>query len=471
MYAYLEIMEDILMYNEDTIAAISTPHGTGGIGIIRISGDRAFDVAGDLFKGKKNFVDIKSHTVSYGKIINPENGQTIDEVLITKMSKPNTFTREDVVEISCHGGMVILKNILETIIKKGARLAEPGEFTKRAFLNGRIDLSQAEAVIDLINSKTNESSKAAVDQLEGKLSMRLKEARSKLIELLAHIEVTVDYPEHDIEEITGEMIYKEINIIKGSLHDIIKGFEKGRIIREGIDAVIIGRPNVGKSSLLNELSGKSRAIVTDIPGTTRDILEEYINISGIPVRILDTAGIRETEDVVEKIGVERTHKAIESADLIIMMIDAKIGIDKDDIGILNKIRYKKVIYIINKIDLVNDKEIGKIERDLKGNMYIKTSLKEEVGLDKLEQAITDLFIKGEVSFNSEVLLTNIRHKNLIDRAISSIDDVMKAHESGMPLDLITIDIINAADYLGQITGESVSEDVMHEIFSRFCLGK
>jgi tRNA modification GTPase len=459
------------MYNEDTIAAISTPHGTGGIGIIRISGDKAFNIAGDLFYGRKKFSDIKSHTISFGKIINPENGQTVDEVLVTKMEKPKTFTREDVVEISCHGGITVLKNILELVTKNGARIAEPGEFTKRAFLNGRIDLSQAEAVIDLINSKTSESSRAALDQLEGKLSSKLKSVRNSLIEILAHIEVTVDYPEHDIEEITGQEIYTELIKIKEKLEGVIKGFEKGRIIREGIDAVIIGRPNVGKSSLLNELSGKNRAIVTDIPGTTRDIIEEYVNMDGIPVRILDTAGIRETEDVVERIGVEKTHSAIEVADLIIMMIDASMGIDREDASILNKIVDKKVIVVINKIDLVQEEEINRIERFLEEKKHIKTSLKEDIGVEELGKIIKELFLKGEVTANNEVLLTNIRHKNLIDKALSSINDALGAQENSMPLDLITIDITNAADYLGQITGESVSDDVIHEIFKRFCLGK
>ncbi|GAE89244.1 tRNA uridine-5-carboxymethylaminomethyl(34) synthesis GTPase MnmE [Acetivibrio straminisolvens] len=459
------------MYKEDTIAAISTPHGTGGVGIIRISGDKAFEIAEKIFKGNRDFKLIRSHTINYGKIVNPENGAVLDEVLLSKMEKPKTFTREDVVEINCHGGMVVLKNILELCIKQGARLAEPGEFTKRAFLNGRIDLSQAEAVIDLINSKTNESSKAAINQLEGKLSQKIKDARRKLIELLAHIEVTVDYPEHDIEEITGQMIYKEIGEIKQKLCDIIKGFEKGRIIREGIDAVIIGKPNVGKSSLLNELSGKSKAIVTDIPGTTRDIIEEYININGIPLRIIDTAGIRETEDVVEKIGVERTHKAINDADLIIMMIDAKRGMDEEDNKILTMLGDKKLIILINKTDIVDEDQICKIESLLAGKKYIKTSMKEGTGINELESTITELFVQGEVNINEEVLLTNIRHKNLIDMAVSSIEKAMDAIENFMTLDLVSIDITDAADYLGQITGESVSEDVMHEIFSRFCLGK
>lgn len=459
------------MYKEDTIAAISTPHGTGGIGIVRISGDRAFEIAQKIFIGKKDFKLIKSHTINYGRIVNPQNGLTLDEVLVSKMEKPNTFTREDVVEINCHGGLMVLKSILELCIKEGARLAEPGEFTKRAFLNGRIDLSQAEAVIDLINSKTDEGSRAAISQLEGKLSERLKEARKKLIELLAHIEVTVDYPEYDVEEITGNMIYNELDEINDKLQNIIKGFEKGRIIREGIDAVIVGRPNVGKSSLLNELSGKNRAIVTDIPGTTRDIIEEYININGIPVRIIDTAGIRETQDVVERIGVEKTHKAIGEADLIIMMIDAKRGINEEDNDIISKLVDKKLIILINKVDLVDENEIQKIERQLEGKRYLRTSLKEDRGIQELGDVLVDMFVSGEVSVNNEILLTNVRHKSLIDRAVLSIDKAMAAQKEMMPVDLLAIDIKDAADYLGQITGESVSEDVMHEIFSRFCLGK
>lgn len=460
-----------MLLNEDTITAISTPQGNGGIGIIRLSGDKAFEIAAKVFKGKKEFKRIKSHTINYGKIVNPNTGEVLDEVLISKMVKPNTFTREDVVEINCHGGSVVLKKILELLIKEGARVAEPGEFTKRAFLNGRIDLSQAEAVIDLINAKTNESSKAAVGQLEGKLSAKLKAARSKLIELIAHIEVTVDYPEHDIEEITGQKIFSEIKVVRENLINIIDGFEKGRIIREGINAVIVGRPNVGKSSLLNELTGKNRAIVTDIPGTTRDIIEDYINLNGVPVRIIDTAGIRDTEDVVEKIGVEKTHRELEAADLIIMMIDVDHGILEEDVEILNKIQDKKAIIILNKIDLVGEEEIKNIEKKLKDKKVIKMSIKEDIGTLELGKAVMELFVKGEVSLNSEVLVTNIRHKNLIDKAIESIDFAMGAYESGMPLDMITIDVVNAAQYLGEITGESVSEDVMHEIFSRFCLGK
>ncbi|HHW49137.1 MAG TPA: tRNA uridine-5-carboxymethylaminomethyl(34) synthesis GTPase MnmE, partial [Clostridiaceae bacterium] len=395
------------MFENDTIAAISTPLGTGGIGIIRISGDDAFKIAEKIFKGKKDFGSIKSHTINYGKIVDPESGETVDEALLTKMEKPNTFTREDVVEINCHGGIVVLRRILALVLKEGARLAEPGEFTKRAFLNGRIDLSQAEAVIDLINSKTDESSKAAINQLEGKLSGKLKEIRNKLIELIAHIEVTVDYPEHDIEEITAEMVYKEVREIRGMLEKLLKSFERGRIIREGLKIVIVGKPNVGKSSLLNELAGKNKAIVTDIPGTTRDIIEEYINIKGIPVKIIDTAGIRETEDIVEKIGVDRAAEAIESADLVLMVLDAHEGIQHEDMAIIEKIKDKKHIIIVNKIDLVPDEwDISSLPQ-LQDKNVIEMSLKEGIGVEKLEDEIAELFLKGEVRANDEFLVTNV----------------------------------------------------------------
>jgi tRNA modification GTPase len=462
------------MYDSDTIAAISTPYGMGGIGIIRVSGQKAFKIASEIFKGRTDFESIKPHTINYGKIIDPESGETLDEVLLSKMNKPFTFTREDVIEINCHGGIVVLKRVLELVIRHGARLAEPGEFTKRAFLNGRIDLSQAEAVIDVINSKTGESARAAVSQLEGKLSAAVKNARKKLIELIAHIEVAVDYPEHDIEEITGEMAYKELGNIRQLLEKIIKGFENGRVLREGISAVIIGRPNVGKSSLLNELAGRKRAIVTDIPGTTRDIIEEYININGIPVRVLDTAGIRETEDVVERIGVESARKATADADLIIMMLDASQDINSEEVELLKSISGRKHIVLFNKTDLADDREIIKRERCLPDSGLknaIRISLKEGTGIDELTDRITDMFMQGEIQPNNEYLVTNIRHKDLVDKALKSIGDAMGAHEKKMPLDFVAIDIKNAAEYLGQITGESVSEDVIHEIFSRFCLGK
>jgi tRNA modification GTPase len=461
--------------NSDTIAAISTPFGTGGIGIVRISGPTAFEIADKIFKGNRDFSKIKSHTINYGKIVEPDTGNVIDEVLLSKMCKPNTFTREDMVEINCHGGMTILRNVLELVINKGARLAEPGEFTKRAFINGRIDLSQAEAVIDLINSKTKESSRAAIEQLEGKLSKRIKDIRAKLIQLIAHIEVNIEYPEYDIEEMTLETAISTIIQAQDELQSLIKSFEKGKIIKEGIKAVIVGKPNVGKSSLLNEFTGKNRAIVTDIPGTTRDIIEDYVDINGMPMRILDTAGIRETEDLVEKIGVQKTEKEIQAADLIILVIDASEGISKEEIKILEKASDKKVIVLLNKIDLLNEEESIKIEKETRVKSgdkdLIKASLINGFGVESLSDKIYELFMEGKIQFNDEIIITNIRHKNLMEKAKKSLEDALNGSQAGLPLDIVSIDINRAADYLGHITGETIREDIVHEIFSRFCLGK
>ena len=507
------------MNENDTIAAISTPYGTGGIGIIRISGEKAFDIADKIFKGRKTIRQIKSHTINYGNIIDSEDGSVLDEVLLTKMDKPNTFTREDTIEINCHGGIAVIKKVLELVVREGARLAEPGEFTKRAFLNGRIDLAQAEAVIDLINAKTSRSSKIALEQLEGKLSVKIMEARNRLIGLIAHIEATLDYPEEDIDKITEPEVYNALEDIGNELLSLLLGFNKGKIIREGIRVVIIGRPNVGKSSLLNQLSGYNKAIVTEIPGTTRDIVEEYISIAGIPVRIMDTAGIRETRDLVERIGVEKTMSAIESADLVIMMVDVSDGFAREDEEVLksiNNISGKKPVILLNKIDLVENAEnsnikgdteqddtvcnnvakgIGENDKVKNDNKYkhreiahltvedmenlpdlgnirvIETSMKDGRGIDELEREISRLFTGGEIDTDSEALVTNVRHASLIENALNSINDAISAYRDAMPLDCITIDIRNAAQLLGEIIGESVSDEILHQIFSRFCIGK
>ncbi|QNU66976.1 tRNA uridine-5-carboxymethylaminomethyl(34) synthesis GTPase MnmE [Ruminiclostridium herbifermentans] len=459
------------MYFEDTIAALSTPIGTGGIGIIRISGKNAFDIVSNIFISNKTIDEIQSHTVTYGKIVDPTNKTVIDEVLLTKMCSPKTFTREDIIEINCHGGLVVVNRILELLIKYGARPAEAGEFTKRAFLNGRIDLSQAEAIIDLINSKTVESSKAAISHLEGNLSKKLTSLRETLVGLLAHIEVTVDYPEHDIEEITGEKVIESLKIVKNSLISLAKSFDRGKILREGINIVIAGKPNVGKSSLLNQLSGNTRAIVTDIPGTTRDIIEEYINIKGIPAKVIDTAGIRITKDVVEKIGVDKAYNAIENADLIIMVIAADTGILEEDAEVLKIIKDKKSIIMINKIDLVDEDKIDTIKNQLNVDKILEASVINEKGIEELEEIIYKMFYTGEISQNNEIIITNARHKNLVDMSLESINQAINSFEIGMPLDMVTIDIKNSADLIGKITGESIDDAIMHEIFSQFCIGK
>ncbi len=456
---------------EDTIAALSTPYGTGGIGVIRISGHRAFDVAAKIFVSGKAMEDIASHSVTYGKIADPVTGDTVDEVLLLKMCRPNTFTRENVVEINCHGGIVVVNRVLELIFRYGARPAEAGEFTRRAFLNGRIDLSQAEAIIDLINSKTVESSKAAVSHLEGRLSQMLKRAGNSLVELLAHIEASIDYPEHDIEEITGAKVREGLKNIKDELEALARTFERGKILREGINVVIAGKPNVGKSSLLNQLAGHAKAIVTDVPGTTRDVIEEYVNIKGIPAKISDTAGIRSTGDPVEKIGVDKAYKAMEAADLIIMVIAADLGILKEDEEVLQSMEGKRRLILINKTDLADRKRIDEIRERLDGDIVLEASVINDQGIESLEDKISRLFFKGDIAGNDEVLLTNARHKNLVDKAIAGIDQAFESLDLGMPLDMVTIDIKGAADNIGRITGESIDEAVMHNIFSRFCIGK
>lgn len=457
-----------------TIAAISTPYGTGGIGIIRISGSEAFDAAGKIFAGRKPFQDIGSHTASHGRIIDPKNGRMVDDVLLIKMKGPNTFTGEDVVEINCHGGIVVLKNVLSLVLRQGVQAAGPGEFTKRAFLNGKMDLAQAEAVIDLINSKTDESSRAAAEQLEGRLSDNIRSQRRKLIELIAHIEAVIDYPEHDIEEPTGDRIYDGVCTVREALSNIAQGYEKGRLLREGLSAAIIGKPNAGKSSLLNELAGSNRAIVTDIPGTTRDIIEEYINIRGIPVKLLDTAGLRSTQDPVESIGVDRARKAAREADLVIVVLDAQTGMLEEDVEIIESVKDKKKIVVINKTDIAQDENIAGMRKQLEiyGDIpVVIASMLDGTGTEELMDEIEKLFLKGKLDPGNEVLITNVRHRQLIDRAVECLDTARAAHERGLPLDFVTIDIKESADYLGQITGESVSEDVVKEIFSRFCIGK
>jgi tRNA modification GTPase len=458
----------------DTIAAISTPYGTGGVGIIRISGPDAFGIASRIFRGRKSINEIKSHTVTHGKIADPADGRMIDDVLLTKMDGPRTFTGEDVIEINCHGGIVVLKRVLSLALKYGARAAGPGEFTRRAFMNGRMDLAQAEAVIDLINSKTDESSRAAAAQLEGKLSERIKAARKELIRLIARIEAVVEYPEHDIGDVTGDIVYERVLRIKDELVKISNGFERGRLLREGITAAIIGKPNAGKSSLLNALAGNSRAIVTDIPGTTRDIIEEYVNINGIPVRFMDTAGIRRTLDPVESIGVERARSAASSADLVIIVLDGQTGILPEDLDIIKEASGKKRIVLINKTDVADDEKVLAMKKRLiewGDPPVVVTSMKDGTGMDELRETIEKLFVSGEISMNNEVLITNARHRQLIDEAIASLESAEAAHTGGLPLDFVTIDIKEGAEYLGQITGESVSEDVVNEIFSQFCIGK
>lgn len=458
------------MKDFDTIGAISTSIGEGGIAIVRISGDKAKDVVEKIFQAKngQSIKDMKSYTMKYGYIID-ENNNHIDEVIVSFMKGPRSFTAEDTIEINCHGGVVATNKVLEQVIKQGVRLAEPGEFTKRAFLNGRIDLSQAEAVIDIINAKTDLSMKSALMQSEGLISKEIRGLREKLLSTIAHIEATVDYPEDDLEEVTSEMAIRDLDIIKKEIKGFIETAEEGKILREGLSTVIVGKPNVGKSSLLNALTKENRAIVTDIPGTTRDVIEEYINISGIPIKIIDTAGIRETDDVVEKIGVERSRAKINDADLIILILDSSNELTEEDKEIINHISNKKYMILLNKSDL-NSKITQKDLENINCTNIYNISAKTGEGIDEVRTAIKDMFFKGEISTNN-VIITNTRHKEALLRAYECIESAINTLNYTFAIDLASIDIRNAWTFLGEITGDSLEENIIDKIFKDFCLGK
>ncbi len=454
----------------DTIAAIATSIGEGGISIIRVSGDKSLDIIDSIFLGKNNkkLQDFKSYTMRYGHIIDKE-GSKLDEVIVSYMKGPKSFTAEDTIEINCHGGVVGTNRILQEVISAGARMAQPGEFTKRAFLNGRIDLSEAEAVMDIITSKTELSMKSALMQSEGSISREIRMLRNKLLSVIANIEVTVDYPEEDIEEVTSEMVSVDVVSIISEIDILLSTADEGKILREGLSTVIVGKPNVGKSSLLNALVKEKRAIVTDVPGTTRDAIEEYISIEGIPVKIVDTAGIRETEDIVEKIGVQTSKDKIDEADLVILLLDSSNKLSQEDLEIIEYIKEKKYIVLLNKSDLG-----GKIEeselKDLKSKYITNISAKTGEGLNQLKEHIKDLFFNGEIKTEG-VFVTNIRHKQALIRAKENLVSSLNALENTYAIDLASIDIRNAWMNLGEITGEALEEDIIHKIFSEFCLGK
>lgn len=453
-----------------TIAAISTAPGNAGIGIIRLSGDDCFKILQKIFK-PKNKGEIKGYTIKYGNIVKSENDEIIDEVLVSYFVAPNSYTRENMCEINSHGGIVVENQILEECLKNGAVLAEPGEFTKRAFMNGRIDLSQAEAVIDIINSKTEKEMMVAQRHLEGSLSKKIKDIQGEILNLMADIEASIDYPEYDIEETTNKKINDTLNSVEEKLLKLKNSFENGKILKEGIKTAIIGKPNVGKSSLLNLILGENRAIVSDIEGTTRDTIEEYINIKGIPLKIVDTAGIRKTNDEVEKIGVERSINNISDAELIIALFDDSRTFDDQDQKILDLIEGKKTIILINKIDLGKNliKENEKLKK-FKNNI-IEFSTINETGLDKLYNKIEELFKLNELDCENTEIITNNRHKQQI---LYALEDVVKGRESletHMPVDITAICLKDILERLAEITGENVSEDIINEIFKKFCLGK
>ena len=459
------------MFIDDTIAAIATAPGEGGIGIIRISGPKSLEVAEDIFfsmSGKK-ISEYPARTLIFGNI--KDGDKKIDEVLVAYMKGPNSYTAEDVIEINCHGGFISVKRILELVLSKDVRLAEAGEFTKRAFLNGRIDLSQAEAVIDVINAKTDKAHEVAENQLNGSLSNRIREFRDKVTELLAQVEVAIDYPEEDIEFIAYTTIEEKTRELNKDIKKLYETSESGKIFREGLKTVIVGKPNVGKSSLLNSILGENRAIVTDIPGTTRDVIEEFVNIKGIPLKIVDTAGIRETDDVVEKIGVEKSMASFDTADLIIMVVDSSSELSEEDREILEKVQGKETIILLNKTDLPQVIDEEEVKKYVNEENIIKISALHNEGIEDVHDRIEAMVYKGDIKSSSNVIITNSRHKDALYRAMKSAEDAMRAIEDRMPLDFVEVDLKNIWDYLGYINGDTVSEDLLDNIFHNFCIGK
>ncbi|AGT33872.1 tRNA modification GTPase [Geobacillus genomosp. 3] len=458
----------------DTIAAISTPMGEGAIAIVRLSGDEAVEIADRLFQSPagKRLKDVPSHTIHYGHIVDPKSGRTVEEVMVSVMRAPKTFTREDVVEINCHGGFVSVNRVLQLVLANGARLAEPGEFTKRAFLNGRIDLSQAEAVIDLIRAKTDRAMNVALLQMEGRLSKLIRELRQTILETLAHVEVNIDYPEYDdVEEMTPRLLREKAEYVRGQIEKLLSTATQGKILREGLATVIIGRPNVGKSSLLNALAHENRAIVTDIPGTTRDVIEEYVNVRGVPLRLIDTAGIRETEDIVERIGVERSRQMLKQADLILLVLNYHEPLTEEDERLFAMTEGMDIVVIVNKTDLPQHIDMERVKELAAGRPIVATSLLREQGIDELEKAIADLFFGGELEAGDLTYVSNSRHIALLEQAKKAMEDALAGIDAGMPVDLVQIDLRRAWELLGEIVGDTVHESLIDQLFAQFCLGK
>lgn len=458
----------------DTITAISTPLGEGAIAIVRISGDEAIEIANRIFKGPngKSLREVDSHTIHYGHLMVPKTGEIIEEVMVSVMKGPKTFTREDVVEINCHGGIVSVNRVLQLILSQGARLAEPGEFTKRAFLNGRIDLSQAEAVMDLIRAKTDKAMNVALGQMEGRLSKLIQKLRHEILQTLAQVEVNIDYPEYDdVEEMTHRLFLEKGSYVKEEIEKLLRTAQQGKILRDGLATVIIGRPNVGKSSLLNSLVHENKAIVTDVPGTTRDVIEEYVNVRGVPLKLVDTAGIRETEDIVERIGVERSRAVLKEADLILLVLNYSDDFTPEDEKLFQAVEGMDVIVIINKTDLPQKINMQQVKEKANSHKIVTTSLLEDQGVDELEEAIAALFFEGSLEAGDITYVSNARHIALLGQALQAIEDSMEAIEMGTPIDLVQIDFTKAWELLGEVIGESVQDGLINQLFSQFCLGK
>lgn len=457
----------------DTIAAISTAPGEGAIGIVRISGEDAIRIAGEVYRLKeKRLKEQPSHTIHYGHIVDPKNDEVIDEVMVTVLRAPKTFTREDVVEINCHGGIVAINRILQLVLRMGARLAEPGEFTKRAFLNGRIDLSQAEAVMDLIRAKTDKSMQMAMRQLDGELSKLIQNLRQEILNTLAQVEVNIDYPEYDdVEEMTLQLLREKTQQVSQGIRALLNTASQGKILRDGLKTAIVGRPNVGKSSLLNVLLREEKAIVTDIAGTTRDTIEEYVNVRGVPLQLIDTAGIRETDDVVERIGVERSRKALNEADFVLLILNQSEELMDEDLRLLEQTKDFKRIILLNKTDLPTKIDMDKVKEFVTDSEIVTTSMLKKEGIDQLEEKIADYFFQGQMNERDATYLSNTRHIALLEKAEQALQEVANGVDMGMPVDLIQIDFTRAWDLLGEITGDTVQDELLTQLFSQFCLGK
>lgn len=458
----------------DTIAAISTPMGEGAIAIVRLSGPQAIQIADRIYKGPKGktISSVESHTIHYGHIVDKRTDRVVEEVMVSVLKAPRTFTREDVIEINCHGGIVTVNQVLQLALREGARLAEPGEFTKRAFLNGRIDLSQAEAVMDLIRAKTDRAMNVALNQMEGRLSALVRRLRDDILETLAHVEVNIDYPEYDdVEEMTHQLLVEKASSVKKEIEALLRTSEQGKILREGLSTVIIGRPNVGKSSLLNSLVHEAKAIVTDIPGTTRDVIEEYVNVRGVPLRLVDTAGIRETEDIVERIGVERSRQVLKEADLILLVLNYSEELSEEDVKLFEAVKGMDVIVIMNKTDLEAKIDIERVRELANGRPVVTTSLLKEEGVNDLEEAIQSLFFTGAIESGDLTYVSNTRHISILQEAKRAIEDALSGIEQDVPIDMVQIDLTRCWELLGEIIGDAVHESLIDQLFSQFCLGK
>lgn len=460
------------MLQQDTIAALVTAVGESSVGIIRISGPEAVAIAAKIYKGKADLQQAESHTIQYGYVYDWKQDKKIDEALFLLMRGPRSFTGEDVVEVQCHGGMVVLKKVLQLILLSGARLAEQGEYSKRAFLNGRLDLAQAESIMDIVQAKTERGVDLALSQLQGNLSGMVTALRADLLELIAFIQADIDYPDDDIERLTPEQQEQRVTALQQQIETVLQSAQKGKMIRDGLRVVIAGKPNVGKSSLLNALLGQERAIVTDIPGTTRDVIEEYINLNGIPLKIVDTAGIRETDNLVEQIGVDKAQQFMKNADLVLYVVDAVQGLTEQDTAMMADIQGQPVIYLLNKSDIGGTEAVRQQLQAVIGNQpVLDISAREKTGLEQLEQTITDLFFAGTLEVSNDILVTNVRHIQILEECMAHLAGFLNGLQMGLSVDFLVIDLQNAWEKLGKITGETVEEDLLDQIFSKFCLGK